>query len=41
LINRLTRQLAPRGYLFVGHSESLAGINSSLQCLRPSVYQKG
>jgi len=40
LIGRLTRQLAPQGYLFVGHSESLAGINSSLRCLRPSVYQR-
>jgi chemotaxis protein methyltransferase CheR len=41
LIDRLTRQLTPQGYMFVGHSESLAGINSSLRCLRPSIYRKG
>lgn len=41
LVDRLARQLVPQGYLFVGHSESLAGINSSLRCLRPSIYQKG
>jgi chemotaxis protein methyltransferase CheR len=40
LVDRLTRQLAPRGCLLVGHSESLAGTNSSLRCLRPSIYQK-
>jgi chemotaxis protein methyltransferase CheR len=40
LVDRLTRQLVPGGYLFVGHSESLAGIKSSLRSLRPSIYQK-
>jgi len=41
LIDRLARQLSPQGYMFVGHSESLAGIHSSLRSLRPSIYQKG
>jgi chemotaxis protein methyltransferase CheR len=38
LVNRLTEQLAPGGYLFVGHSESLIGIRHSLQTVWPSVY---
>ena len=38
LVNRLTEQLAPGGYLFVGHSESLIGIRHSLQAVWPSVY---
>jgi len=40
LIPRLTEQLAPGGHLFVGHSESLVGIEHGLVCLRPSVYRK-
>jgi chemotaxis protein methyltransferase CheR len=40
LIPRLVEQLAPGGVLFVGHSESLIGIEHKLKCLRPSVYQK-
>ena len=38
LVNRLTEQLAPGGYLFVGHSESLIGIRHSLKSVWPSVY---
>ena len=38
LVNRLTEQLAPGGYLFVGHSESLIGIRHSLRAVWPSVY---
>ena len=38
LVNRLTEQLAPGGYLFVGHSESLIGISHSLKSVWPSVY---
>lgn len=40
LVNRLSRFLVPRGYLLIGHSESLTGLNTGLKCLRPSVYQK-
>ena len=40
LINQLCRFLVPRGYLLIGHSESLAGLRAPLRCLRPSLYQK-
>jgi len=40
LINQLCRFLMPRGYLFIGHSESLNGLKVPLRCLRPSVYQR-
>jgi chemotaxis protein methyltransferase CheR len=40
LVSRLTGQLEPEGYLFVGHSESLVGIDHDLKSLRPSIYQK-
>ena len=40
LVNRLAAKLEPGGYLFVGHSESLSGINHRLRYVRPAVYQK-
>ena len=40
LVNRLCRFLVPRGYLIIGHSESLNGLKVPLRCLRPSIYQK-
>jgi chemotaxis protein methyltransferase CheR len=40
LVNKLSRHLAPNGYLLIGHSESLNGLNIGLRCLRPSIYQK-
>ncbi|HYI96061.1 MAG TPA: protein-glutamate O-methyltransferase CheR [Bryobacteraceae bacterium] len=40
LVNRLANKLEPGGYLFVGHSESLSGINHPLGYVRPAVYQK-
>jgi chemotaxis protein methyltransferase CheR len=40
LVNRLTRHLAPGGYLLVGHSESLTGIKHSLEAVRPAVYRR-
>jgi chemotaxis protein methyltransferase CheR len=40
LIHRLTNQLLPGGYLFVGHSESLTGIKHPLRSVRPSIYIK-
>jgi chemotaxis protein methyltransferase CheR len=40
LVNHLCRFLVPNGYLLIGHSESLNGLNLPLRCLRPSVYQK-
>jgi chemotaxis protein methyltransferase CheR len=40
LVPRLAQQLVPGGYLFVGHSESLVGIDHQLKSIRPSVYQR-
>ena len=40
LVDRLTDQLAPGGYLFVGHSESLIGIRHRLKTVGPSVYMR-
>jgi len=40
LVARLTDMLAPGGYLFVGHSESLIGIRHGLVAVWPSVYMK-
>ena len=40
LINRLKSKLVPGGYLLVGHSESLTGIDHGLKSIRPATYQK-
>lgn len=40
LIARLKEQLVPGGYLFVGHSESLVGIEHGMKCMRPSIYRR-
>jgi chemotaxis protein methyltransferase CheR len=40
VVQRLASFLEPGGYLFVGHSESLAGTNHTLRFVRPAVYQK-
>ena len=40
LVSRLTRQLAPGGYLFVGHSESLSGVPHSLETIKPAIYRR-
>lgn len=40
LVKKLSRFLVPKGYLLIGHSESLTGLDTGLKCLRPSVYQK-
>jgi chemotaxis protein methyltransferase CheR len=40
LVDRLAARLVPGGYLFVGHSESLSGVQHSLQQLQPAVYRK-
>jgi len=39
LVQRLCRFLVPGGYLLIGHSESLNGLNLPLRCVRPSIYQ--
>ena len=40
LVNRLKARLVPGGYLMVGHSESLTGINHGLKLIRAATYQK-
>ncbi len=40
LVNRMASYLAPGGYLFVGHSESLMGLNHDLSYVKPAVYRK-
>lgn len=40
LVNKFERQLINGGYLFVGHSESLNGINCDLEQVAPMVYRK-
>ena len=40
LIERLFDQLAPGGFLFVGHSESLLGLRHGFRQTGPSVYER-
>ncbi|MBZ5600848.1 MAG: protein-glutamate O-methyltransferase CheR [Acidobacteriia bacterium] len=39
IVERFTPCLEPGGYLFVGHSESLNGIQHTLRYIKPSVYK--
>lgn len=40
LFSRFCRKLVTGGYLFIGHSESLAGMNLPLEPVAPTVYRK-
>ena len=40
LVKRFCDAMAPGGYLFTGHSESLTNIKHELKYLQPSVYRK-
>jgi chemotaxis protein methyltransferase CheR len=40
LVNRLAGRLEPGGYLFIGHAESLSGIDQPLDYVQPAVYRK-
>jgi len=40
LVNRYAALLAPGGYLFVGHSESLSGLRHELSYVQPATYRK-
>lgn len=40
LIAEFEKLLRPGGLLFIGHSESLAGLTTSLRSIRPSIYRK-
>jgi len=39
IVQRLSEYLAPGGYLFVGHSESLTGVEHGLHYVRPATYR--
>ncbi len=39
VVRRLSAVLAPGGYLFIGHSESLAGVDHGLEYVQPAVYR--
>lgn len=41
VVKRITRHLAPGGYLFVGHSESMVVREPDLAQIVPTVFQKG
>lgn len=40
LVSEIDRLVRPGGYLVVGHSETLTGIQSSFRVVSPSIYQK-
>ncbi len=40
LVERLFDQLAPGGYLFVGHAESLLGLRHRFRQVKPAVYER-
>lgn len=40
LVHKLTRHLAPGGFLVIGHSESLLGIRHELETVRQSIFRK-
>lgn len=39
LVARLSQHLHPGGYLFIGHAESLAGINHPYESIKPAIYR--
>ncbi len=40
VVRKLEGALEPGGYLLVGHSESLTGLDHSLQYVRPAIYRR-
>jgi chemotaxis protein methyltransferase CheR len=40
VINRLALCLEPDGYLFIGHSESLSGVECPLEYVQPAIYRR-
>ena len=40
LINRFYNHLSPNGYSFIGHSETLNGINNDFVSVAPTIYRK-
>lgn len=40
VINKLCRHLKPGGYFFLGHSESVTGINVPLNQIKPTIFKR-
>jgi chemotaxis protein methyltransferase CheR len=40
LVNRFYRNLTPGGFVFMGHSETLSGLNVPLNQVAPTIYRK-
>lgn len=40
LLNKFYRHLSPNGYIFMGHSETLSGLDVPLTMVHPTVYRK-
>ena len=40
IVQKFHLALNEKGYLFIGHSESLTGVNHSFKYIQPSVYRK-
>ena len=40
VVERLLERLDPRGYLFLGHAESLGGFTTKAKAVLPTVYQR-
>jgi chemotaxis protein methyltransferase CheR len=40
VINKLCTHLKPNGYFFLGHSESITGINVPLKQIKPTIFRK-
>ncbi len=40
VVSRLAGLLKPRGWFFIGHSESLQGVTSALNGIAPAIYRK-
>ncbi|MFH0733494.1 MAG: protein-glutamate O-methyltransferase CheR [bacterium] len=40
VLTKLTRQLNPEGYLFIGHSETIMGMSLPLERIAPTIYKK-
>ena len=40
LVSSFFNTLAPGGYLFIGHSESLTGLGQSFKYIQPTIYRK-
>jgi len=40
VINKLSTYLKPGGYFFIGHSESLTGMDVSLEHIKPTIFRK-